>query len=45
MRRGGVVGWERKKGKGERGQQEGRERRVVRWRKERGRKWKDNKVC
>ena len=25
-------------------QQEGRERRVVRWRKEMGRKWKDNKV-
>ena len=29
----------------ERRQQEGRERTVVRWRKERGRKWKDNKVC
>ena len=41
--RGGIGGKEMEERGGR--QQEGRERRVVRWRKEKGRKWKDNKAC
>ena len=41
-----MVGRERKKWKGGKEDSRKEERgEMVRWRKERGRKWKDNKVC